>query len=74
MSRIMFFTAGAVSVGAVVAILVVFGVLDTGSTTTQSPPSSTATSTPAPTTTVSSTPASANSVTGIYNRVSKGVV
>jgi putative serine protease PepD len=74
MSRIMSFIAGAVSVGAVVAILVVSGVLDTGSTTTQSPNSSTATATPAPTTTVSSTPASATSVTGIYNRVSKGVV
>ena len=75
MSRIMSFTAGAVSVGAVVALLVVSGVLDTGSTTSSSTGSTTAT-TPAPTapTTSVSTPAAANSVAGIYRRVSKGVV
>src|SRR4051794_6032203 len=72
MSRIMSFTAGAVSVGAVVALLVVTGVFDTGSTTTQSPAPTTAT-TPAPTTSVS-TPAAASNVTSIYQRVSKGVV
>jgi putative serine protease PepD len=72
MSRIMSFIAGAVSVGAVVAILVISGVLDTGSTTTQST-SPIATATAAPTTTVS-TPAPAHSVAGIYQRVSKGVV
>jgi S1-C subfamily serine protease len=72
MSRILSFTAGAVSVGAVVAILVISGVLDTGSTTTQST-SPIATATAAPTTTVS-TPAPAHSVAGIYQRVSKGVV
>jgi putative serine protease PepD len=74
MSRIMSFTAGAVAVGAVVALLVVTGVLDTGSTTSDSPGSSTTTPpAPAPTTTISA-PASASSVAGIYQRVSPGVV
>jgi putative serine protease PepD len=72
MSRISSFIAGAVSVGAVVGILAVSGVLDTGSTTTESP-GSTSSPPPAPTTTVS-TPAAAGSVAGIYQRVSKGVV
>jgi putative serine protease PepD len=72
MSRIMSFIAGAVSVGAVVAILGVSGVFDGGDATTQRTAPTTAT-TPAPTTSVS-TPAAANSVTGIYQRVSKGVV
>ena len=74
MSRIMSFIAGAVAVGAVVAILVATGVLDSGNTTTDNPSGTTATTTPAPTTTTVSTPAAANSVTGIYDRVSKGVV
>ena len=73
MSRIMSFIAGAVSVGAVVAILVVSGVLDTDSSTTQSPAPTTTTATPSPNTSVS-TPVAKNSVTDIYQRVSKGVV
>jgi putative serine protease PepD len=72
MSRILSFSAGAASVGAVVAILAVSGVFDNGSTTTQSSAPNTAT-TPAPTTSVS-TPVAASSVTSIYQRVSKGVV
>src|SRR5919107_2326338 len=72
MSRIMSFIAGAVSVGAVVGVLAVAGAFDSG-TTTSSSGGSTATTTPTPTTSVS-TPAAANSVAGIYQRVSKGVV
>lgn len=72
MTRIMSFIAGAVSVGAVVGVLAVAGAFDSG-TTTSSSGGSTATTTPAPTTSVS-TPVTANSVAGIYQRVSKGVV
>jgi S1-C subfamily serine protease len=72
MSRIMSFIAGAVSVGAVVGVLAVAGAFD-GGTTTSASGGSTATTTPAPTTSVS-TPVTANSVAGIYQRVSKGVV
>jgi putative serine protease PepD len=72
MSRIMSFIAGAVSVGAVVGVLAVAGAFDSG-TTTSSSGGSTTTTTPAPNTSVS-TPVTANSVSGIYQRVSKGVV
>jgi putative serine protease PepD len=75
MSRILSFTAGAVAVGAVVALLVVTGVLDTGNSTSTSTGSTTATPpAPAPTTTISAPSAAANSVAGIYQRVSPGVV
>ena len=72
MSRIMSFIAGAVSVGAVVGVLAVAGAFNSGTTTSGST-GGTTTTTPAPTTSVS-TPVTANSVAGIYQRVSKGVV
>jgi S1-C subfamily serine protease len=75
MSRIMSFIAGAVAVGAVVALLVVTGVLDTGNSTESTGASNTTTTpAPAPTSTVSASPASTSSVAGIYQRVSPGVV
>jgi putative serine protease PepD len=74
MSRILSFTAGAVAVGAVVALLVVTGVLDTGSSSSTSSSNTATTPAPAPTTTVAAPPAASNSVAGIYQRVSPGVV
>ena len=71
MSRIPSFIAGAASVGAVVGILAISGVFDGGSTTA---PSTTGTTTAPPPTTSVSTPVAANSVSGIYQRVSPGVV
>jgi S1-C subfamily serine protease len=73
MSRTLSFVSGAVSVGVVVAILAVSGVFDSDSSSTGSHSITATPTAPAPTTTVS-TPASANSVAGIYSRVSKGVV
>jgi putative serine protease PepD len=75
MSRITSFIAGAVSVGAVIGILALSGVLDGSDTATQSSPSTTATATPRATaTTPVSTSGSATNVSAIYSRVSKGVV
>jgi putative serine protease PepD len=74
MSRILPFIAGAVSVGAVVGILAISGVFDSGSTTTPSPTGSTSTVRPSAPTTSVSTPIAADSVAGIYQRVSPGVV
>jgi putative serine protease PepD len=74
MSRPLSFLAGAVSVGAVVAILAISGVFDGGSTTTAAPSSPAATAaTPTPTTPIS-TSGSGVDVAAVYARVSKGVV
>ena len=73
MSRIASFIAGAVSVGAVVGILAISGVLDDSDSTTTTRSQATPTATaPAPTTTVSN--GSALNVAQIYQQVSKGVV
>jgi putative serine protease PepD len=72
MSRFLSFLAGAVSLGAVVAILAVSGVFDGGSTTVPAP-SSPATTTPTPATPIS-TSGSGLDAAAVYARVSQGVV
>ena len=68
MSRLLFFIAGAVSVGAVVAVLAIAGAFDDG----DSQPAAAGTATPSPS---PAAPRSAPaSVAGIYERVSPGVV
>jgi putative serine protease PepD len=74
MSRIASFIAGAVSVGAVVGILALSGVLDGSSSTNGTSGSTSTAGTSAPATTPVSRPVAANSVAGIYKKVSTGVV